>query len=137
MPFDCYSSCSLLFSYFHMNCSTLCFTIRLVGFTVRDCEKACVWVSDQVNHTPDTPLSPMKLSTESMDIVHGLSGHCPWTQWALSMDSVVNFHGLSGHCPVGFWLFLTHTLYRAITSEGMLMFSLQCMSYLFHDMQCL
>ena len=24
----------------------------------------------------------------SVDIVHGLSGHCPWTQWTMSMDSV-------------------------------------------------
>ena len=40
---------------------------------------------------------------DSVDSVHGLSGHCPWTQWILSMDSVDNVHGLSGHCP---WTFI-------------------------------
>ena len=41
-----------------------------------------------------------------MDIVHGFSGHCPWTEWTISMDSVDIVHGLkwtlsmdsSGHC---------------------------------------
>ena len=34
-----------------------------------------------------------------VDNVHGLSGHCPWTQWTLSIDSMDIVHGLSGHCP--------------------------------------
>ena len=38
-----------------------------------------------------------------VDIVHGLSGHCPWTEWTLSMDSVDNVHGLSGYCPWTQW----------------------------------
>ena len=84
---------------------------------------------------------PWTMSTESMDIAHGLSGHCPWTQWTLSMDSVDNFHGLSGHCPwtlsSQFLGFSPHTLFRAMHSEGMLMFNLQCMPFLFYDMQCL
>ena len=43
------------------------------------------------------------LSMDSMDIVHGLSGHCPWTEWILSMDWVDKVHGLSGHCPLTQW----------------------------------
>ena len=38
-----------------------------------------------------------------VDIVHGLNGQCPWTQWTLSMDLVDNVHLLSGHCP---WTFV-------------------------------
>ena len=38
-----------------------------------------------------------------MDIVHGFSGHCPWSQRTLSMDWVDNVHGLSGHCPWTVW----------------------------------
>ena len=41
----------------------------------------------------------LTVSMDSVDIVHGLSGHCPWTQWTLSMDSVDIVHGLSGHGP--------------------------------------
>ena len=37
---------------------------------------------------------------DSVDIVHGLSGHCPWTEWTLSMDTV---HGLGVHCPWTQW----------------------------------
>ena len=37
---------------------------------------------------------------DSVDIVHGLNGHCPWTEWMLSVDIV---HGLSGHCPWTQW----------------------------------
>ena len=28
----------------------------------------------------------------SLDIVHGLNRHCPWTEWKLSMDSVDIVH---------------------------------------------
>ena len=31
----------------------------------------------------------------SVDSAHGLSGHCPWTEWTLSMDSVDTVHGPS------------------------------------------
>ena len=31
----------------------------------------------------------------SVDIVYGLSGHCPWTEWTMSMDS--------GQCPWTEW----------------------------------
>ena len=31
----------------------------------------------------------------SVDIVHGLSGHCLWTEWTISMDSVNIVHGPS------------------------------------------
>ena len=62
---------------------------------------------------------------DSVDIVHGLSGHCPWT---LTVD---NFHGLSGHCPwklssqfLGFSQTFYIGQYRAMHSEGVLMFSL-------------
>ena len=58
---------------------------------------------------------PLTMSTESMDIAHGRSGHCPWTQWTISMDSVGIVHSVSGLFP--------HTLFRAMHSEGMLMFS--------------
>ena len=34
-----------------------------------------------------------------VDIVHGLSGYFPWSEWTLFMDSVDNVHGLSGHFP--------------------------------------
>ena len=37
------------------------------------------------------------LSMDSVDIVHGLSGHCPWTQWTLSMDLRSNTP--AGQCP--------------------------------------
>lgn len=40
---------------------------------------------------------------DSMDTVvnvHGLSRQCPSTQWTISIDSVNIFHGLNGHCPV-------------------------------------
>ena len=33
----------------------------------------------------------------SVDIVHGLSGQCPWTQWTLSMDLRSNTP--AGQCP--------------------------------------
>ena len=46
---------------------------------------------------------PWTMSTESMGNVHGLSGHCPWTQWTWSMDSVNIFHGLSGQFPWTQW----------------------------------
>ena len=36
---------------------------------------------------------------DSVDIVHGLSGHFPWTQWTLSMDIV---HSVSGLFPPHF-----------------------------------
>ena len=39
---------------------------------------------------------------DSVDIVHGYSGHCPWTQWILSMDSVDSLdivHGHAGQSP--------------------------------------
>ena len=75
------------------------------------------------------PLSPWKLSIESMGNVQRLSGHCPWTQWTFSMDSVDIVQSVAGLFP--------HTLYRAMRSEGVLMFSLQCMSFLFHDLQCM
>ena len=70
----------------------------------------------------------------SLDIVHGLSGHCPWTQWTLSMDfdsgqfpwtqfpwtqwtlSMEIVQSVSGLFP--------NILYRAMHSEGVLMFSL-------------
>ena len=51
----------------------------------------------------------------SVDIVHGLSGHCPWTEWTMSMDSVDIFHGLSGHCsntPAGQCPLSPWTFYR-------------------------
>ena len=38
-----------------------------------------------------------------MNIVHGLSGHCPWTEWIMPMDSVDIVHGLSGQCPWTQW----------------------------------
>ena len=40
---------------------------------------------------------------DSVDIVHGLSGHCPWTEWTMSMDSVDIVHGLSGQCSSTQW----------------------------------
>ena len=49
------------------------------------------------------------------------------------MDLVNNFHGLSGHCPwklsSQFLGFLPNILYRAMYSEGVLMFKVQCMSF--------
>ena len=66
---------------------------------------------------------------DSLDIVHGLIGHCPWTQWTLSMDfdsgqfpwtqwtlSMEIVQSVSGLYP--------NILYRAMHSEGVLMFSL-------------
>ena len=47
---------------------------------------------------------------DSVDIVHGLSGHCPWTQWTISMDSVDIFKLVSGLFP--------QALFRAMHSEG-------------------
>ena len=58
-------------------------------------------------------------SVDSLDLYHGLSGHCPWNQWTgwtMSMDTLDkvqwvhgqspvrparldNVHGFSGHCP--------------------------------------
>ena len=72
----------------HINCSTLGFTIRLVGFTVRDCEKAYLWVSDQVNHIPGC-------TTTKYDILEELYY---LTVCKMSMASVDIFHG---HCPAG------------------------------------
>ena len=50
------------------------------------------------------PLSPWKLSTESMDsvdIVHWLSGQLPWTQWTLSIQFLSFFSTLYiGQCIV-------------------------------------
>ena len=66
---------------------------------------------------------PWAMSTESMDIAHGLSGHCPCTQWTLSMDSVDIVQSVSGLFP--------HTLFRAMHCEGMHMFNLQCLPFLF------
>ena len=43
----------------------------------------------------------------SVDIIRGLSGHCPWTEWTMSMDSVDIIHGLSGHCPWTKWTLST------------------------------
>ena len=60
---------------------------------------------------------------DTLDIVHGLSGHLPWTQWTvwtMSMDTLDkvqwvhgqsplrparldNVHGFSGHCPWTQW----------------------------------
>ena len=56
--------------------------------------------------TGQCPLSPLKLSTESMDIAHGLSGHCPWTQWILSMDFTPTLY--LGQCIVKEWLCSIH-----------------------------
>ena len=43
---------------------------------------------------------------KSVDITHGLSGHCPWSQWTLPIDYsghgnqwIINANGLSGQCP--------------------------------------
>ena len=47
--------------------------------------------------------NPGKKSRDWVDIVHGFSGHCPWSQWTLSMDWVDSVHGLSGHCPWTQW----------------------------------
>ena len=90
------------------------------------------------------------LSMDSVDNFHGLSGHCPWTQWTISMDSVDIVQSVSGLFP--------HTLFRAMHSEGMLMFNLDSvvivgglsgqlpwtqwtlsmdMPFLFYDIQCL
>ena len=66
---------------------------------------------------------------DSVDIVHGLSGHCPWTQWTLSMDFD------SGQFPWTQWTLSMEIVqsvsglfpnisYRAMHSEGVLMFSL-------------
>ena len=41
----------------------------------------------------------------SVDIVHGLSGHCPWTQWTLSMDLRSNTP--AGQCP---WTMSTESM---------------------------
>ena len=72
---------------------------------------------------------PWTLSSEFMEIVHGFSGHCPWTQWTLSMDSD------SGQFPWTQWTLsmeivqsvsglFPNILYRAMHREGVLMFSL-------------
>ena len=69
------------------------------------------------------------MSTKSMEIVHGLTGHCPWTQWTLSMDFD------SGQFPWTQWTLsmeivqsvsglFPNILYRAMHSEGVVMFSL-------------
>ena len=34
---------------------------------------------------------------DSVDIVHGLSGQFPWTQWILSMDVVQSVSGFFPH----------------------------------------
>ena len=36
-------------------------------------------------------------SVDSLDNVHGFSGHCPWTQWTLSMDSEDSLDIVHGH----------------------------------------
>ena len=41
----------------------------------------------------------------SVDIVHGFSGHCPWTQWTLSMDLRSNIP--AGQCLRQWWNTLT------------------------------
>ena len=38
---------------------------------------------------------------DSVDNVHGLSGHCPWTQWTLSIDPRSNIP--AGQCPLSLW----------------------------------
>ena len=53
------------------------------------------------------------MSIDSVDIVHGLSGHCPctqWTDWTLSMDSLGQSPGSPGgldnvhlQCPLSPW----------------------------------
>ena len=41
---------------------------------------------------------------DSVDIIHGLRGHCQWTEWTLFMDSVdIVPPGLSGQCPWTQW----------------------------------
>ena len=63
------------------------------------------------------------MSSESVAIAHGLSGHSPWTQWTISMDSVDIVQSVLCVFP--------HTLFREMHSEGMLMFNLQCMPFYF------
>ena len=73
--------------------------------------------------SPWTQWTPWKLSTDSVDIYHGLggqSGQYPWILWTkssesmdkvhwdqpdctMSIDSVDIVHGLSGHCPWTQW----------------------------------
>ena len=82
------------------------------------------------------------LSMVSVDIVHGLSGYCPLTEWTLSMDWVDVVHGLGGHCT---WTLVpilqpdnVHWVH-GLSTDGKLnaWSSSQCMSFIFHDIQCL
>ena len=54
--------------------------------------------------------NPGKKTRDWVDIVHGFSGHCPWSQWTLSMDWVDIVHGprsniAAGQCPLSPWTF--------------------------------
>ena len=48
---------------------------------------------------------PWIMSTESMDSVHWVHGHCP--VWLVSLDFV---HGLTGQCPLSPWTMSTETM---------------------------
>ena len=61
------------------------------------------------------------------------TGQCPLSPWKLStesMDSVDNVHGLSGHCLVSFWAF-PHTLYigQCIVKECLCSVNFYFMTY--------
>ena len=57
------------------------------------------WIVQGVHgQCPDCPLSPWTMSTEWMDNVHWIHGHCP--VWLVSLDFV---HGLTGLCPQYPW----------------------------------
>ena len=44
--------------------------------------------------------NPEKKSRDWLDIAHGFSGHCPWSQWILYKDWVDIVHG---YCPWTEW----------------------------------
>ena len=50
-------------------------------------------------YCPGYQLTMSTLSTESMDKVQGVHGHCPGSPWTLSRETV-DVHRVHGHCPV-------------------------------------
>ena len=61
---------------------------------------------------------------DGVDIVYGLSGHCPWSQWTLSMDPRSNTP--AGQCPLSPWTFYRRVLWQLRVSIDFNKISLDC-----------